>query len=249
MTTASVSQEHIACLAERPRQVHTITDRISMANTYLIDDQRFIVVDPGSALNTRLTLEYIEHVLHRSPRDIDLIVLTHLHTDHTAGVIPLQQACGASVAASTTARQLAQAEQQAGKLMPGVTYMAEQVLPGAFQRLDLFPPQYARQVEMINVWLDDVAGVPQHLDWRVIAAPGHTRDSLCLYNAFTRELLCGDMVMTLEGRKPCIRGEGSRRQVQEMLQLLRSLHIHYLYPGHGRAVLAKQVVQQIQLES
>ncbi|MBA2284800.1 MAG: hypothetical protein H0W02_04910, partial [Ktedonobacteraceae bacterium] len=78
--------------------------------------------------------------------------------------------------------------------------------------------------------------------------PGHTRDSLCLYNAFTRELLCGDMVMTLEGGAPCIRGEASSLQVQEMLQLLRSLHIHYLYPGHGRAVLAKQVVQQIQVE-
>ncbi|MDQ2714914.1 MAG: MBL fold metallo-hydrolase [Chloroflexota bacterium] len=248
MTTASASQEHMSRLAQKPRQVHTITDRFSMGNTYLIDDQRFIVVDPGSALNTRLALEYIEHVLHRSARDIDLIVLTHLHTDHTAGVIPLQQACGAPVAASATARQLAQAEQQRNKIIPEVTHMAEQVLPGAFQHLDLFPPQYARQAGMVNVWLDDVAGVPQHLDWRVIAAPGHTRDSLCLYNAFTRELLCGDMVMTLEGGAPCIRGEANRRQVQEMLQLLHSLHIHYLYPGHGRAVLSKQVVQQIRVE-
>src|SRR5207302_2658718 len=65
--------------------------RFSMANTYLIDDERLIVVDPGSKLNVRLTLKYLQDFLHRAPTDIDLVVLTHLHPDHTAGVNFLRQ--------------------------------------------------------------------------------------------------------------------------------------------------------------
>ncbi len=95
---------------------------------------------------------------------------------------------------------------------------------------------------MVNLWLEDVAGLPHHNDWRVIASPGHTPESLCLYNAFTKELLCGDTLITLERGNPILRGGTSgsnRRQLEETLRLLRNLDVLYLYPGHGRPILAK----------
>src|SRR6266571_7375524 len=94
------------------RQVHTITDRFSMANTYLINDERIVVVDPGSELNVRLALHYLTQFLSRTPTDIDLIVLTHLHPDHTAGVNFLRRICSTPVAASAAARQFAEVESQ-----------------------------------------------------------------------------------------------------------------------------------------
>src|SRR5437588_7471628 len=84
------------------RQVHTVTDRFSIANTYLINGERLAIVDPGSELNVRLMLTYLRDVLHRAPDEIDLIVLTHLHTDHTAGVGLLHCVSHAPVAASIT---------------------------------------------------------------------------------------------------------------------------------------------------
>src|SRR5215469_1741636 len=109
-----------------------------MANTYLINDERVVIVDPGSELNARSTLDYLQRFLHRSLDDIDLVVLTHLHLDHTAGVTSLRQACRAAVAASAAARQLAESKLRVNRVVPGVTHFANQMLPGALHHLDLF---------------------------------------------------------------------------------------------------------------
>jgi len=245
--------QRYGCLTRQVRQVHTITDRFSMANTYLINDERVVIVDPGSELNVRLAFVYLQQFLHRSATDIDLIVLTHLHPDHTAGVDMLRRACSAPVAASAAARQLAQAESEGKPVIPGITHLAGQVLgqaalPGVLHHLDLFPPHYASQMKMIDQWLEDVAGLPQHPDWRVIASPGHTPESLCLYNPFSYELLCGDTVITIEGGAPLLRGAANRRQLEDTLRTLRSLEINYLYPGHGRPILAKRPLNNASVE-
>lgn len=230
------------------RRVHTITDRFSMANTYLIHEERVIVVDPGSVLNVQLLCRYMQHFLHLRPADIDLIVLTHLHSDHTAGVEALRRICQAPVAASGAIRQLAQQELQGGKVLPTISHFAGQVLPGTFHHLDLFPPAYARQLRLINIWLDDVAGLPGHLNWRVIASPGHTPESLCLYNPFSQELLCGDTMITIEGGAPLLRSGANRRQLEETLQILRALPVRYLYPGHGRPILGMRPLSNVEVE-
>ena len=234
------------------RQVHTITDRFSLANTYLLNDQRIVIVDPASELNVRIMLDYMERFLHRNPMEIDLIVLTHLHADHTAGVEALLRRCSVPVAASVAARQLALTEGAEHKTS-GITQFAGQVLnqaalPGVLHHLDLFPPNYAKQIGMIDLWLDDVAGLPEHPEWRVIASPGHTLESLCLYNPFTYELLCGDTVITVEGGAPLLRSATNRRQLEETLRVLRSLEVFYLYPGHGRPILARRPLSNASVE-
>ncbi len=220
-----------------------------MANTYLINDYRMVIVDPGSELNVRLTLNYLQRFLQRTPADIDLIVLTHLHPDHTAGVDFLHHMYTIPVAASTVARSFAVAEPQGGRVLAAsITHLAGQVLPGALHHLDLFPPHYASQMKMVDLWLEDAAGLPYHSDWRVIVSPGHTPESLCLYNPFTYELLCGDTVITIEGGAPLLRGAADHRLLEETLHTLRSLEVFYLYPGHGRAILAKRPLSNVSVE-
>jgi len=250
---ALANKECYQHLSQQPRQVHAIIDRYLMANTYLIDGERVIVVDPGSELNVRLALAYLQDFLHRTPTDIDLIVLTHLHPDHTAGVELLRRICNAPIAASIAAQQLAREETQGKQALPGITHFAEQVLRqktalAALHYLDLFPPNYADQMNMINIWLEDVAGVPYHPNWRVIASPGHTPDSICLYNPFSYEILCGDTVITLESGAPLLRRAANHRQLEETLRTLRSLDVYYLYPGHGRPILSKHPFEIIVVE-
>jgi len=247
LDTTLEGEERPSSFDQRFTQVHTITDRFAMANTYLINDERVVIVDPGSELNAHSALDYLQRFLHRSPGEIDLIVLTHLHPDHTAGVTSLQQACGAAVAASAAARQLAESKPRANRVVPGVTQFASHVLPGALHHLDLFPPEYDQQIKMVDVWLEDTAGVPRHPTWQVIASPGHTPESLCLYNPFTYELICGDTVITLEGGGSLVRGGTNRRQLEETLRTLRSLQVYYLYPGHGRQIISKHALTTMQL--
>ncbi|WP_165423477.1 MBL fold metallo-hydrolase [Ktedonosporobacter rubrisoli] len=247
MNPVSAQKPQVPDFALRPRQVHTITDRFSMANTYLITAERTVVVDPGSELNVRLLQKYLQNILHRTSADIDLIVLTHLHFDHTAGVEALRRICSAPVAASAAVKRLA-LNDGSHKVFPRITHLAEQMLPGSLQHLDLFLPAYTQQVKLIDLWLEDVEGLPFHPDWRVLASPGHTPESLCLYNAFTRELLCGDTVITIEGGAPLLRSSANRAQLEETLRVLRGLQIQYLYPGHGRPILSEHPLESVDVE-
>jgi glyoxylase-like metal-dependent hydrolase (beta-lactamase superfamily II) len=241
LDTALGNKQTPSHVTQPSRQVHTITDRFSMSNTYLINDEHIIIVDPGSELNVRLTLNYLQQFLYRTPADIDLVVLTHLHPDHTAGVDSLRRICDVPVAASAAARQLVELEKQGNRVIPGITHFAGSVLSQtALPHFDLFPPHYASQTKMVDIWLEDVAGLPHHPDWRVIASPGHTPESLCLYNPFTYELICGDTIITTENGTPRLRGAVDRRQLEDTIRMLRNLEVHYLYPGHGKPILSKR---------
>jgi hydroxyacylglutathione hydrolase len=245
LDTAIESESPFQPVAQRPRHVHTITDRFSMANTYLINEERLIVVDPGSVLNAQLLLSYLQRYLHRQPQDIDLIVLTHLHPDHTAGADALRKSTGAPIAACDTAQHIAR------EVAAGVSQFVGQMfgqarLPGVLHHLDLFAPAYERQSQLVDIWLEDVSGLPNHLDWRVIASPGHTPESLCLYNPFSYELLCGDTLITLDGGTALVRGGTNRRQLQQTMQTLESLKVYYLYPGHGRPILSMRALAHVE---
>ena len=246
-------------IVQQARHVHTITDRFARTNTYLVnDEERCFVIDPGSLLNTELTLHYLQQFLRRTTEDIDLIVLTHLHPDHTAGVEALRKATGAPVAASIMAQQLVQSwhadnRQYAwGKmgLNQFVGHISNQhAYQGISYHQDLLSPHYEQQVQMVDTWLDDVAGIPNHRNWRVIASPGHSAESLCLYNPFSFELVCGDTLITLESGTAFVNGRSNQRILETTLQTLRSLNVFYLYPGHGRPILSSQAIKNIRTDS
>ena len=238
-TVSANTSDDAAQHALRPRCVHTITDRFSMSNTYVIDDTRLIVVDPGSALNVRQLAVYLQKFLYRSPADIDLIVLTNMHQDSTSGIESLRRICTAPVAASSAALTLTQAELQ--KTLPKLMY----TLPG---HIASSPPLSIQQAKFVDIWLQDVGGLPLHPDWRVIASAGHTPESICLYNPFTGELLSGDALITIENGTPLLRRGIDRSQLNETLRVLRSLPVHYLYPGHGRQIMGETPLAHVQIE-
>lgn len=226
----------------QPRRVHIITDRFSMTNTYLIDDgDRLIVVDPESTLNVRQLCFYLKHILRRELSDIDLIVLTHLNHGHMVGVETLRYLCKAPIAAFAIINST---QIKKPNKLPAYNPWSHSILPGV---LKFWRPIYERQAHYIDTWLDDVQGLPGHPDWRVIASPGHTPESICLYNPFTYELLCGKIIISAQGIATLAAGT-NRRQQETTLKLLRSLRVHYLYPGHGRAIPGIRPFRNLHIE-
>lgn len=246
MSPVASNLPHVSLGPTQLRRVHTITDRFSMANTYLIAEERLVVVDPGSELNVRQLQSYLERFLQRAITDVDLIVLTHLHFGYTTGIEILRHLSNAPVAASSVIRQLA-AVQTDQQVCSKLGNMMERVFSGASYHFNLFPPDYEHQMELIDLWLEDVEGLPNHPDWRVIACPGHTPESLCLYNPFTWELLCGDTIVIQQGT-PLVRHGTNRIRLEEMLCVLRGLQVYYLYPTHGRTIVGLRPLNGVAME-
>jgi hydroxyacylglutathione hydrolase len=243
LSPVSSNRPHAPLGPTQLRRIHTITDRFSMANTYLIAEERLVVVDPGSELNVDQLQGYLQRFLRRAITDIDLIVLTHVHFGYTTGVEILRHLCNAPVAASSIIRELATGQRDR-QICPKLGHVVERVAPRHF---DLFPPDYEGQMNLIDLWLDDVEGLPNHPDWRVIASPGHRPEGLCLYNPFTWELLCGDAI-TIQGGAPVMRRGANRCQLEETLSVLRSLRVYYLYPTHGRGILGRHPLNNVAIE-
>jgi glyoxylase-like metal-dependent hydrolase (beta-lactamase superfamily II) len=218
-----------------------------MMNTYLVNEEQIFVVDPGSEGNVRLLCWYVQHILQRPMHDIDLIVLTHGNPDPGTAVETLQNVCHAPIAASTGFQQLL-AERRARRSASPLSQMTKRLRPGPLQYLDRSQPDHEHRARQITLWLHDMEGLPGHLDWRVITSPAHSPESLCLYNPFTRELLCGDSVLTVRRGAPIVRNSTNPAQLEETLQTLRSLPVSYLYPGHGRAILSHHPFANLDIE-
>jgi hydroxyacylglutathione hydrolase len=246
LSPVSSNQPHSPLGPSQLRRVHIITDRFSMANTYLIAEERLVVVDPGSELIIDQLHGYLQRVLRRAITDIDMIVLTHLQFGYTTGLKILHRHCNAPIAASSVVRQLA-AFHLKQHAYPARGHTVQNVFPTTPHHFERLPPDYQRQVKLIDLWLDDGDALPYHPDWCVIGSPVPTPEALCLYNPSTWELLCGD-TMVIQSGAPLLRSGTNRYQLEETWRIFHNLPVHYLYPTHGRCLLGLHPLKNISLE-
>ena len=246
MSTALVPLKYQPRSAQACR-VHTVTDRFSLANTYIINDGELVIVDPASPQQVQALISYVRYFLQRDEADIGLIVLTHFHSDQVAGAFALQERTGARIAASDVARSepgphrsfLRQA------LVVGTKRAVRRIIPASFQQLELFPRQYVALCARIDYWLLDDDGLPGHPYWKVLATPGHTPESLCLYNALSGELLCGETLTTAQRSAAQAHPMRDPHALQLALARLRRLPVRFLFPGHGRPLLAASALAHL----
>jgi len=140
--------------------------------------------------------------------EIELIVLTHGHFDHTAHVKEIAHMCGAAVAiheadAPALVEDTWSLSSHFGARSPGIA-----------------PDRLLRDG-------DEVGG------FRVVHTPGHTPGSCCLYDEATGDLISGDTVFSdgCFGRYDFI--GGSREALTGSLDRLAALEVRGLFPGHG----------------
>ncbi|RPH43224.1 MAG: MBL fold metallo-hydrolase [Burkholderiales bacterium] len=185
------------------------------ANGILFDDgTRTALVDTGYVKHRDLTLAVVRRAL--SERPLDLLVNTHLHSDHCGGNAILQAHYGVRTLVPAASVDAVRAWDE-----DALTFAA------TGQRCDRFVCDGA---------LDDGQTIELGgLSWQALAAPGHDPQALILHCAAERVLISAD---ALWGSGfgvifPELEGESGFAEQRAILERIESLDVAVVIPGHG----------------
>jgi glyoxylase-like metal-dependent hydrolase (beta-lactamase superfamily II) len=173
-----------------------------------------VVVDTGHVVHREQTVGLLRHAL--AGEALKAVVNTHLHSDHCGGNAAVQRAFGCRIV----------------------------VPPGDFAAVQAWDEQalsYRATGQMIERFVPDTTLSPgDSLDvgqrrWQALAAPGHDPHSLMLYDSTHGVLISADALWEngFGVVFPELDGEQAFTQVGETLDLIESLNVGWVVPGHG----------------
>lgn len=188
---------------------------LSSNNVLLIGPQGTALVDSGYCTHAQQTLALVGHALGERP--LDLLVNTHLHSDHCGGNAALQ----------------AQYPRLRTLIPPGEA--------AAVRDWDESKLSYLATGQECPRFSFDGALTPgstvnlgEH-QWEVHAAPGHDPHAVVLFQADARLLISGDALWERGFGIvfPEMWGEPSFSEVEATLDLIEKLDPSCVIPGHG----------------
>ena len=202
-------------------KIHTITPRAMDGNIFLIEDERFVLIDSGTGNNSQSQVEQIKEIMAGSGRPeeeqkLSVLILTHYHHDHSGGASLIKEAFDCEVFIH---------EAELGPLQEG-----DPVATGAAMFFATQQPVEAKALDMTKEFSTGSAR------FRLIESPGHSPGSICLYHEDSRTLFSGDTVFPGGGIGRWDLVGGNHGQLVKSIGLLKELDVADIYAGHGPAV-------------
>ena len=187
---------------------------LSSNNILFIGDKQTALVDSGYLTHAPQTLALVQHALQG--RALDLLVNTHLHSDHCGGNAALQQAY-----ACRTMIPHAEADKVRAWDEAALTYAAT-------------GQQCARFSFDATLQPGDLISLGG-MEWQALAAPGHDPHSLILYCPEERILISADALWEngFGVIFPELEGDSGFAETRATLELIAGLDVRVVIPGHG----------------
>jgi glyoxylase-like metal-dependent hydrolase (beta-lactamase superfamily II) len=187
---------------------------LSSNNVLLVDEACTALVDTGYATHAPQTLALVQQTLGARP--LDLIVNTHLHSDHCGGNALLQANFACETLIPETEADAVRDWDENRLTVHGSGQSCEPfaftgtIAPGATLRLG-------------------------GLDWSVLGAPGHDPHSLMLYCAEERVLISADALWEngFGVIFPELEGDSGFAEQRAVLDVIATLDVRAVIPGHG----------------
>jgi glyoxylase-like metal-dependent hydrolase (beta-lactamase superfamily II) len=231
-----------------------------LAQAYLITDEKggLMVVDVGSVGAAQAVEDFCTYTIKRSLMAIRIIAATHFHIDHIGGIDALLDKC--SPKTTVLFHPLVKAYLRAGRpLSPmrnWITGLLPTLIGGAFgirQWSDLafdgpagVPLPFFRDRQRLS-YADRIRyfegnRLPRSRigfgGWEVIAAPGHTEESVVFYNEASGELITGDLILGRKDGRGYLNSfcwdEGQIRR--SFATLTETIRVRIIFPGHGPVI-------------
>ena len=239
--------------------VHPVRDGGLVRACIISGADGLMVIDPGSVGTAEAAVTMIHGMCGRSMADVKGIVATHFHFDHIGGIGRLLRSCPAETRVLFHRRVKEYLRGQ--EPLP----MMENWFP-AFIHAAVKSFRYIRKPS--HLWFESLAGIPLpgfgnrfrppiaqerirwlggdgrfryssgFNGWEVIETPGHTGDSISLYHEGSRELLCGDLILNLDGDGGRLNSFCEDRAMAEKTFrfLCATIRPRVIYPGHGEVI-------------
>lgn len=235
--------------------INIVMGRVSPS--YVIDGESIVVVDVPFPSDAKAILKFVHDVLRRNIKEIKLVVLTHSHIDHTNGIDYLVEMTGAEVATHINSKDYLTGKKAIP--IPSFSYifrffcfLLSQGLPLP-SLSDIFSmpwvgiPSIRKALKSkVTYWLKDGQGLPYSPEWRVIHTPGHTVDSICLYNSRRKILVSGDTIINDRGvlklNQLLVLNEVA---LKESFKKLLQYSVDYLCPGWGLPVIGDNILKEV----
>ena len=201
-----------------PASMHFIErDWLSSNQLMLFDADGATLIDTGYGKHAALTVQLARHLLARyGGVPLRRIVNTHLHSDHCGGNAAIIAAFGCPVFVPA-----ADADHVARWDLDGLSFRA------THQRCDRFSAAG-------SVAPGDTLTMGE-AQWTALAAPGHDPHSLIFHCAEHRLLISADALWEngFGVIFPELTGESGFAEQQAVLELIASLDVGLVIPGHG----------------
>lgn len=188
-----------------------------VTNCYVVMDEETkeaMVIDPGAES------QKIIEMLDILDAKLKYIFLTHCHADHIGAINDVKQAKGGKILVSREDSQGLYDE------TISLTYYAETPNP------ELEADSRVDDDDLIHLG---------NLEFRVIATPGHTKGSLCLYCPSEEMIFTGDTIFSSTWGRTDL-PTGSIEDIMDSIinKILVLPNNTIMYPGHGKSTLIKE---------
>lgn len=222
-----------------------------MVNAFLAIGETITLIDTGNTgmkYFQQLKAQLKKHGLHS--KNIEQIILTHIHADHSGGVAHLQEEADIPVYVHEKAFSF---------VYGGIE---------EFAREEVFFADFFKKCGAESI-LKDLKRTYQAVNWRdvhflkdgdtlpiggdlfeVVYVPGHSQTDIVLWNSETGEAFIGDHLLKLFSVNAFIEPPSHREmprpkpllQYRNSLERLKKLPLKTLYPGHGEAYSSHELL-------
>lgn len=187
-------------------------------------DSNIYIINKKIVIDTGMTQDYVlRHMEQITPiENIELIILTHAHFDHSGCAGELVKRSGAKLAIHEADAPFLSDD----NLSSALNFGGRAICPA--------PDILYKGGEKIPVGVNE-DGVEEFLE--VIHTPGHTVGCICLYEKNSKALFSGDTVFSEGGIGRTDFKISAPEKMTASINKLTKLDVEALCPGHGRPTI------------